>query len=380
MDEVTRRRLLTGVGAAGITGLAGCTGLPGGDDTPELGPVGLADFRGSGALVQGRAPPGGPSIEDMPSLSGTLSLYLGGGESGLYRDLFGLFEAIYDDFELTITSGSSASLATQIVDEYEANALGGDVFLPVDAGSMGVAAEAGATQPLPSELTTRVPAQFRGDDGTWVGVEGRARAVPYNTETLTEDDIPQRVLDFPDTQALQGTMGWAPTYGAFQSFVTAMRLLQGRSRTKEWLESMINIGTESYRNEFFVSQFVADGTLSAGFANHYYALRVRNANPDAPLALAFTSGGAGALVNVSCAGLLANTDRSDLAVNFIRHLLSAEAQEYFATVTNGYPMIEGVEPLAGLPTIRELNPPDIDLTQLADLTATIDLLEEVGLI
>jgi iron(III) transport system substrate-binding protein len=380
MNRMSRRRLLAGAGATGVAGLAGCASLPGMGGDDGTGAITLADFRGSTPLAEGRPEPGGPSIEEMPDLSGQLSLYLGGGESGLYRNLFDLLEAEYDDFELVITPGSSASLATQIVNEYDAGALDGDVFLPVDAGSMGVAAEAGATQSLPSEVTGRVPQTYRGDDGTWVGVEGRARSIPYNTDALSAAAVPESIFEVPDTIAANGSMGWAPTYGAFQSFITAMRLREGRARTKEWLQAMIDAGTQSYRNEFFVSQAVADGALDAGFANHYYALRVRNADQDAPLSLAFTSGDAGCLVNVSCAGLLANTDQQDLATNFIRHLLSAEAQEFFATVTNGYPMIEGVEPLAGLPPIRELNPPEVDLTELSDLTATIDLLEEVGLL
>lgn len=380
MNRTSRRTYLASVGLSGLLGVAGCVGVPGLDDDDAPSAVTLADFRGSGPLVEGRSEPDGPSITEMPSLSGTLSLYLGGGESGLYRNLFELLEAEYDDFELVVTPGSSASLATQVVDEYEAGALDGDVFLPVDAGSMGVVADAGATQALPEDVATRVPETYRGANNTWVGLEGRARSIPFNTNALSAEDVPADVLDLPETIAADGSMGWAPTYGAFQSFVTAMRLQEGRSRTKQWLQDMIDAGTERFRNEFFVSQAVADGTLDAGLANHYYALRVRNADSDAPLELAFTSGDAGSLVNVSCAGLLADTTEEDLAVNFIRHLLSAEAQEFFATVTNGYPMIEGVEPLAGLPTIRELDPPEVDLTELSDLTATIDLLEEVGLL
>ena len=378
-DETTRRRFLTGVGATTTAGLAGCTGIPGlnGDDDEA---VTLSDFRGSGPLVAGRPAPEGTSIEALPDLSGSLTLYLGGGESGLYRRLFDLLRAEYPEFSLSVSSNDSATLAQQIVNEHEAGALTGDVFLPVDAGSMGVVADAGATTPLSTAVTDLVPETFRSPDRSWVGIEGRARAIPYNTDQLSDTDIPDSVAAFPDTTPLHGAMGWAPTYGAFQDFITAMRLLRGREATKNWVTAMMDTQVARYPNEFFAAQAVADGAIDAAFTNHYYALRVQNANPDAPLELAFTQGDAGALVNVSTAGVLANSGVEPLATNFIHHLLSAEAQEFFATVTNGYPMIDGVTPLGDLPPLADLQPPDIDLTRLAHLTPTLDLLREVGLL
>jgi iron(III) transport system substrate-binding protein len=175
-------------------------------------------------------------------------------------------------------------------------------------------------------------------------------------------------------------MGWAPSYGAFKSFITAMRLQKGEETTSEWLSSMNDGGVEKHPNEFVVSNQVADGTLDAGFANHYYALRVKNSRPDAPLDLAFTSGDAGALVNVAGALQIGGTEKSELINTFVRHLLSAEAQEFFTTVSFAYPMIPDVAPPGDLPTIDELNPPEIDLSALSELEATLDLMRSAGVL
>jgi iron(III) transport system substrate-binding protein len=173
-------------------------------------------------------------------------------------------------------------------------------------------------------------------------------------------------------------MGWAPTYGAFKSFVTAMRLIHDEDVTRQWLIDMREAGTERYGNEYAVSQNVANGSLAAGFANHYYALRVKNDRPNAPLDLAFTEGDAGALVNVSGAMKVKGTDKGELVDNFVRHLLSAEAQEFFATVSFSYPMIEGVQPVADLPTVDKLSPPDIDLAKLSNVQQTVELMESAN--
>ncbi|WP_336327914.1 extracellular solute-binding protein [Halovenus sp. HT40] len=378
-NQSGRRRFLAGAAAASSVGLAGCFGMFGGDDNDgEALDFDLSDFRGSGPLVSGRPEPEGTSIRDLPDLEGELNFYLGGGEGGLYLDLIEKFGEIYPDFSYQQSLDSSSQLSNRITEEVEAGASQADVFLAVDAGSLGNVAQNGAAQSLPSEVTDEVPSELQAEG--WIGFAGRARAVPYNTNQLSASDVPDTVQDFPGTAALDGSMGWAPTYGAFQSFVTAMRLTRGASETRAWLNDMVDAGIEQFPNEFRISNEVANGALNAGFANHYYALRVRSQRQNAPIELAFTSGDAGALINVSGAQIIEGASDVELAENFVRHLLSAEAQEFFATRTFAYPTIPGVGPVGGLPTIDELNPPDIDLAELADTEPTLELLNETGIL
>ncbi|MFA9417683.1 extracellular solute-binding protein [Natrinema sp. HArc-T2] len=374
---LSRRSALQAGSALGVASLAGCLGLFDNGQNVEI--PSLSEFRGSGALVEGRPAPGGTSIEELPDLSGDLALYIGGGEGGIYYDFVEMLQNIYPDFTVHSNSNSSSSLAQTIVEEVDAGATQADVFWSIDASSLGFVAENDAYEPLSDAATGPVGnSQFVGDDSAWAGIAGRARAVPYNTNELSASDIPSTVQEFPETSALQGTMGWAPTYGAFKSFVTAMRLIEGEDAARQWLVDMQEAGTERRGNEFAVSQAVADGALTAGFANHYYAMRVKNGRPDAPVDLAFTEGDAGALINVAGALKVKGTQQGELVDNFVRHLLSAEAQEFFATVSFAYPMISGVAPVGGLPTIDELSPPDIDLAELSNLEPTLDLMDDAG--
>ncbi|MFB6087080.1 MAG: iron ABC transporter substrate-binding protein, partial [Haloarculaceae archaeon] len=86
-------------------------------------------------------------------------------------------------------------------------------------------------------------------------------------ERLSESDIPDKVRKFPDTDVLHDAMGWAPTYGAFKSFVTAMRLRRGPKKTRQWLNGMQKAQIQQFADEYVVSQRVADGDIDAGFAN-----------------------------------------------------------------------------------------------------------------
>ncbi|MFB6194780.1 MAG: extracellular solute-binding protein [Haloplanus sp.] len=377
-SALRRRRVLATGAATAASALAGCSGLlGGGGGGDETGAVTLSSFRGSGPLVQSRPSLSGTRISDLPDLSGSLTVYLGGGEGGLYRDLLSLLSRIYPDFTPRPREGGTAQLANTIIEEGENSPA--DVFWAVDAGSLGAVADAGMTTDLPADVVEPVPSEFHPTD-QWVGTAGRARSVPYNTDRLSADDIPETVMDFPETGALDGVMGWAPTYGAFQAFITAMRLLEGESATRQWLQGMLDSGITEYPDEFLVSNAVADGEVAAGFANHYYALRVRSARTDAPLDLAFTSGDAGALINVAGTAVIKGTEQRELAENFVRHLLTVEAQEFFATRTFAYPMIPGVPPVGGLPSISELNPPSIDLQKLSNVEPTLELMQDVGVL
>jgi iron(III) transport system substrate-binding protein len=372
-----RRRFLAGAATAGVASVAGCFGMFNDDSGGEPMEFSLADFRGSGPLVSSRPEPEGTSIRDLPDLDGELGIYLGGGEGGLYRDLLDLFSNIYPEFSYQSSQASSSQLSSKILEEVDAGVSEADVFLAVDAGSVGNVAQNGGAQSLPSEVTEAVRSELHAEG--WVGFAGRARAVPYNANRLSASDIPDTVQDFPGA-GFSSSMGWAPEYGAFQAFITAMRLIRGDSETRAWLNDMADAGVERYGNEFAVSNEVANGALTAGFANHYYSLRVRNQRQNAPIELAFTSGDAGALINVSGAQVIEGADNADLAENLIRHLLSSEAQEYFATQAFAYPTIPGVNPVGGLPTIDELDLPDIDLAALADTRATLELLRETGIL
>jgi len=368
----TRRRFLAGAGVAGLVGTAGCLSsvLGGGDDGGSGAEPGLV-----GSSRMGRDKPGGTPMEEMPDLEGSLTLY-----SGRHRWLVGTLidhvEGLYDGFSVDIRYDDAISLVNDI--QTAGDSSDADVFYTVNAGSLGQLAEADRTASLPDDVLEMVPESYRPGDGGWIGTSGRARTVPYNTDELSESDVPDDVMTFPDTDAL-GEMGWAPGYSSFQAFVTAMRIMAGEDATRSWLEGMLDKNVNRYADEQRVAEAVANGEIRAGFANHYYTQRVLASDEDASVATAFTSGDAGAVFNVAGAAVVDSASDEDLAANFVRHLLSAEAQEYFAIETFEYPLIPEVEPVGDLPTVDELDTPDIDLTQLSDLEPTVELLRDVGI-
>jgi iron(III) transport system substrate-binding protein len=116
------------------------------------------------------------------------------------------------------------------------------------------------------------------------------------------------------------------------------------------------------------------------FINHYYLFRALDEHGGEYGAdIYFLPGGdPGSLVNVAGAGILDTADHTDAALRFIAFLLSVEAQAYFSTETYEYPLVAGVDPDPRLPALSEIATPDLDLSDLADLAGTLQLLEGTG--
>jgi iron(III) transport system substrate-binding protein len=272
--------------------------------------------------------------------------------------------------------GDTAEMAATILEE-GANSPA-DVYIGQDAGALGALAQAGRLSLLPSDILERVPAAFRSDDGLWVGLSGRARVLVYNPNTLTEADLPASIVDLAGPE-WAGRVGWAPTNGSFQAHVTALRLLLGEDATRDWLAAMVANGAVVYPNNRAIVQAVADGEVEVGLVNHYYLFGYLADNPDFPAANYYFPGGdPGALINIAGAGVIDTSARKGLAQRLILYLLGNTGQQYFADRTYEYPLIEGVAVNPLLVPLDQIQTPEIDLSDLSDLQATLDLLSAVG--
>jgi iron(III) transport system substrate-binding protein len=85
-------------------------------------------------------------------------------------------------------------------------------------------------------------------------------------------------------------------------------------------------------------------------------------------------------VNVTGAGILKSGETDADALEFVKYLVSADAQQHFVDSTFEYPLVDGVDAPGGLPDLQSLANPDLDLADLESLAETQDLLSRHGLI
>ena len=331
---------------------------------------------GSPAADPATGDPTSPAASHGGHAEGPVTVYSGRSEELVGPLLDQFTEAT--GIEVEARYGDTAEMASLILTEGDNSPA--DVFFAQDAGALGAVAQEGLLAELPSELLDRVDARFRSPAGEWVGVSGRARVVAYNTDNVSEADLPDTIFGFTDPE-WSGRIGWAPTNGSFQAFVTALRVIEGEDRAREWLEGIQANDPNVYEGNNPALDAVAAGEVDVAFINHYYLMQRLNEDPDISAANYYLTGGdPGALVNVAGVGVLGTSDSADAAEQLVDFLLSEEAQTYFATETQEYPLVDGVEPDADLPPLSEIGTPEIDLSDLSDLEGTLELLQEVGIL
>lgn len=311
----------------------------------------------------------------------------GGGNAGLVvysgrsEDLVGPLIRQFEeesDIDVEVRYGDTAEMAAQILEEGDNSPA--DVFFGQDAGALGALAKDGRFAKLSEAQLSLVADGLKDDEGDWVGTSARVRVVVYNNEELTEADLPDSILDFVDPK-WKGRIGWAPTNGSFQAFVTALRVLEGEDGARAWLEGIQANEPVAFDNNIATVEAVAAGEVSVGFVNHYYLYQFLAENPDYTASNKLYGGGdPGGLVNVAGVGLLRTAEHVDEANQLIDFLLSTEAQTYFAEETYEIPVADGVQPVEGVPSLDDVTLPDIDLNQLDDLAGTLALLTELGIV
>lgn len=324
----------------------------------------------------GPTAPRQPQTSNSAESAAPLVIYSGRNEN-LVGPLIEQFKA-ETGIDIQVRYGDTAEMAATILEEGKNSPA--DLFFGQDAGALGALAAAGRLTQLPDALLQQVDPHLRDGNGRWVGTSGRARVLVYNTNQVKPAELPQDIWGLTEPQ-WRGKVGWAPSNGSFQAFVTALRLLEGDAQARRWLEAMLANDVKVYAGNSAIVEAVASGEISAGLVNHYYLYQhLAQKDANAPLAnYTFPGGGAGALINVAGAGIVDTSKNQAMAERFISLLLSQEAQQYFATQTSEYPMAgQNIELKAGLLPLDQIPAPSVDLSKLEDLQGTLQLLQEVG--
>lgn len=330
------------------------------------------------AMLAAVAACGGSSSDETASAPQALVLYSGRNEALVGPLLAKFTEAT--GIAVTPRYGDSASLAATLLEEGDRTSA--VAFLSQDAGALGALQDAQRLTTLPQAQLDRVPEQYRSPEGRWVGLSGRSRVLVYDSAAVDEGDLPGSVFDLTAPE-YKGRVAYAPTNASFQSFVTAMRVVAGEERTKQFLEDFQANEPQAYDGNIPILDAVEAGEIPFGLANHYYLYEKAATTQGGLEALdarnhLFEAGDPGALVNVAGIGVLEGKD-DERTARLVEYLLSDDAQRYFAEETKEFPLVDGIDPVDGLPALSELEGPDVDLSELDTLSQTQELLEEVGL-
>jgi iron(III) transport system substrate-binding protein len=281
----------------------------------------------------------------------------------LLDEIVPLFEK-ESGLDVELRSGKDLEMANQIVEEGEDSPA--DVFLTENSPAMSIVDNAGLFAELSEAATATIPDQYVPADRSWTGFLARSTVAMYNTDSMTEADMPTSILDFAEPE-WKGRVAFSPTGADFQAIVSAVLELEGKEATAAWLAGLKANGV-IVQNNLVVMQSVDSGEVDAGIAYHYYWYRDRAENgtdSDSSALHFFGNQDPGAFLSISGAGILASSEHQDAAEEFVTWLTSTDAQQAMAeSYALEYPLNPDAELNPDVKPFAELDPPQVDVADL----------------
>jgi iron(III) transport system substrate-binding protein len=240
--------------------------------------------------------------------------------------------------------------------------------------------------PVDPSTLARTPARFNSPQGDWLGVSARVSVLDYNPSKIAASQLPKTALALADPK-YNGLLAIAPGETDFQPIVTSMIKQYGTARTLQWLNGVkANAGNDhSYPDNETIASDINSGKVAFGLINQYYWYRlgaqIGTSNYHSKLAY-FAPHDPGYVLNVSGAAVLASSKHQVAAQKFLAYLNSKAGQDVISKSDSfEYPIASGVTATGAAETpFDQLQPNPIDLAQLGDGSAAVDLLKQAQLL
>lgn len=297
----------------------------------------------------------------------------------LFKPVIEAFNAVYPNIKVTVLNGSNSELAARILEER--NNPKADVLINSDILTMENLAVEGVFAPNDSAAVMAVPAEYRADDDSWVALTLRARVIMYNTELVSPEELPKKMVDLADPKWKDVIGSANSTNGAMMAQLVIMRNQLGEPATEAFIQGLLENNTQFFGGHTDVRKAVGAGELKLGLVNHYY-YHLSKAE-GAPVGVIYPDqedGGLGLMVNSTNAGIIKGGPNPEMARIFVDFMLSPTGQKTYAERNYEYPIVPGVplaEGVAPLDSFR-LNP--FPLKTLRDeLEPTRALVQKIGM-
>lgn len=262
---------------------------------------------------------------------------------------------LYDRFteetgiEVNLIEGGSDELIERINSEGVNSPA--DVLITVDAGRLWRAKEAGVLQAHGSDELNRIISQeLRDVDDQWVGLSRRVRGIIYHKDRVDSGEL-QGYWDLTD-EKWEGRICIRSSNNIYnQSLVASLIETHGVEDTEEWAEGLVsNFARDPQGGDTDQIRAVAAGVCDIAIANHYYLARLIASEDEEDQEVADAvdihfpgEESGGTHVNISGAGIAANSPNRENAVAFIEYLATEEAQQLYAVANNEFPIVDEMD-------------------------------------
>ncbi len=287
-----------------------------------------------------------------------LALVLGSGSGFAQEKVLNLYsarhyqtdESLYADFtkqtgiKINRIEGKEDELLERIKNE-GANSPA-DVFLTVDAARLAQADALGLFAPVKSRLLqARIPDHLRAPD--WFAFSTRARVIIYNKAGVSPAEV-QNYEDLAQPRLKGKVCVRAGSHPYNLSLGSALIHHLGEQKTEDWARGLVaNFARAPKGGDTDQIKAVAAGECGVAISNTYYIVRLMRSAKAEDRKVMDSIGvvwpnqkSFGTHINVSGGGMLKTAPHPAAAVTFLEYLASDQAQAYFASGNNEWPVVK----------------------------------------
>jgi len=301
---------------------------------------------------------GGTGEQEFKAEPDALQIY-----SSQHRDVTQAWAEAFTEatgIETQVREGQDSSMGHMIVEEGETSPA--DVFLTENSPAMTVVERAGLLAPVAEDTRAQVRDGMAPSSGLWTAIAARSTVLVYNTEQISEDELPTSLMDLASPE-WAGRWGAAPGGADFQAIAAGMLADRGEAETRTWLEALAG-NAEVYQNNIATMQAVNAGEVPVGIMYHYYWYRDQAGDKQGSANTAlhyFGQQDPGAFVSLSAGGVLASSDMPDEAQQFLAYVTSSEGQQVLVdSGSKEYAVGTRVASDPALPALDGLEAPPVD--------------------
>lgn len=234
--------------------------------------------------------------------------------------------------------------------EEEGDSTKADLFMTADGGSLDRARRAGVLQPVSDEsISALLPARLQDPEGHWFAVTQRARVIVHSKDRVKPEDL--STYEDLANEKWRGRIVIRSSSNVYnQSLLSTMIAANGRDASVEWASAVRkNMARPPQGSDRDQIRAIAAGLADVALVNTYYVglLETSDIPADREAAAAVriffpNQDGRGAHMNISGIGITAATEKKELAVKFLRFLLSSDAQSMYPNSTSEYPVAKSI--------------------------------------
>jgi len=240
-------------------------------------------------------------------------------------------------------------------------------------------ADLGILEPYQSPSASRFEPEFKDAQHRWTGFAARARVFIYNTDLVSEDNIPTSLYDMSDPRWRDKTAIALPFFGTTFTHMMVIQQDWGDIHTADWLSAIKANGCAVAPGNGPVRDLVASGERAFGLTDtddaHAAILDGK------PVAVTIPDPDAGVVLIPNTVAVIAGGPNPDHAKQLVDYLLSAEVERALARARSA--QVPLGKDLAEFPTpwdgVIDRQAMRFDVRAAAkNRQATVDLLKKVG--